>query len=62
MNQFGSHPNHENCSLRISTSGPLRGTAGREFFNSHPLRSGGAPSGAAVIIEPDGDCGKNPAS
>jgi hypothetical protein len=31
------------------------------FLDSH-RRRGGAPSGAAVIIVPDGECGKNPAS
>ena len=31
-------------------SGPLRGTVGREFFLMSPIRSRGAPSGAAAFI------------
>jgi len=57
MNRFGSPPNYENCFLYEGPPphGLSLGTAGRFFliFQS-PIRRGGAPSGAAAIIVPDG--------
>ena len=65
MNRFSSYPNHEN--LIIYERSPPQGLsearrAGSffEFFVTDPPR--GAPSGAAAIIVPNGESGKNPAS
>ena len=62
MNRFGSHPNHENCSLYEGSppqglSEALR--AGSFFEFKSPIRRGGVPSGAATIIVTDGQGGNN---
>ena len=45
INQFGSHPNHENRSLHEGhpASGPLIGTGSREYFFDSHRSAAGAP-------------------
>jgi hypothetical protein len=58
---FGSHPNHENYPLYEGT--PPHGNSEEqresEVFEKSPIRRGGAPSGAAAFIVPEGLRGSN---
>jgi hypothetical protein len=57
--RFRPEPWKSYFTRRTPASWPLRGTAGRGCFFV-AIRHGGAPSGVAAFIVPDGERGKNP--